>query len=193
MQIQAVGQLLYLLVRRREIALAQDRLRLRQHEFIIEQRCIRMRRAPRHAHAVDATDSGRDRQRRNRRAVLRKLVDLVGKDVERHRDFASCHQRGDERVTLADRKARRAPDAPEDLDALLFAHGRDHGRKPVVICRLDRDLADPGRIGKARVARRHRLRFHGLRIIGADDDVEAFAHPFAMGGHRLRQEIGVIG
>jgi hypothetical protein len=28
-----------------------------------------MRRAPRHAHAVDATDSGRDRQRRNRRAV----------------------------------------------------------------------------------------------------------------------------
>src|SRR5215831_16727110 len=100
-QVDTLRQRFCIRPRREEVAIAQDVLRVREHEFEEEDRGVRMRGAARNRDPLETPHAGRDDEPVDRRTAFAQLLGLVGVGRERERNFSADYEVDQQGVALA--------------------------------------------------------------------------------------------
>src|SRR5262245_12315275 len=161
-----------LLARRHEIAAGEQRLRLSDQEIVEQHRGVRMRRIARDAGRRRPRDQGRDDEPVEWRALLLDLLGREAIDSERERNLTGRHEVSEERVPFAYRKPVAGHEIAEQLEALRFAEPQHDLREPVVILRLDRELAPPFRLEQVLIGRGQALLLYLIGVEGLHESIE---------------------
>jgi hypothetical protein len=103
------------------LAIAQEFLRIRQHEIVKQDGGVWVRGAASNADALEARNRGRDEEPIDRRAAVFQLHDVEGVGRERERNFPEYDKVREQGVALAHRHPIGHHDVAEQLEAPFFA------------------------------------------------------------------------
>jgi hypothetical protein len=131
---------------RHELPLGEDALAfLADHEIVVEQGGMRMRRTPGDGDAVRARDRGRQHEPVERRAFLLQLLcgEVVNGQSERH--LAGGDEVGKQGMASTHRDAVPGGEGAKQSKPLALAQLLHHGSEPVLVAGFDRKPALPAR------------------------------------------------
>ena len=149
-----------------------------------------MRRAARDADRVGAGHCGLEREPVDRRALFLRLLGHVVVYGERERHFAGDHHVVEQRVPGAGGDPVLRDEVAEELEPLLApAHHVDHRGEPVLILRLDAELALPPGVEEIPVRPRQVFLPDELRVVDLHPHREERGGPFAVRRHRAGLQI----